>query len=91
MDISESGLGVTYISGEDWPAKLTLEYFLESGTDSAGLVKCRTVWETSMNFFKGRNDEIVRRRGLEFLEPRSRDVEQLYQHLKQMAETSEQN
>jgi hypothetical protein len=85
-DISPSGLGVTFIGGEDWPENLTLEYSLGSADGRMGLVTCRTVWETSMDFYKARNEEIVRRRGLQFVDPDSSDVEELNRHLKNIAE-----
>lgn len=87
-DISSSGLGVTFIGGEDWPEKLTLEYSLGSVNGRMGLVTCRTVWETGMDFYKTRNEEIVRRRGLQFVDPDSGDVEELNRYLKKIAETN---
>jgi hypothetical protein len=88
VDVSRSGLGVTFIGGEDWPEKLTLEYSLGSHSGRVGMVTCRTVWETSMDFYKARNEEIVRRRGLQFVDPHSSDVEELNRYLKEIAETN---
>ena len=89
VDISSTGLGVTFIGGEDWPEKLTLEYSLgSSDSGKVGLVTCRTVWETSMDFYKARNEETVRRRGLQFVDPDSGDVEELNRYLKEIAQTN---
>ena len=85
VDISSSGLGITFIGGEDWPEKLTLKYALSSETGKVGLIKCRTIWETSMDFYKARNEEIVRRRGLQFVDPESGSVEELKRYLKEIA------
>ena len=86
VDISSSGLGVTFLGGEDWPETLTLKYYLGSEADRMGMVKCRTMWETSMDFYKARNEEIVRRRGLRFVDPDSGNVEELGRYLKKIAE-----
>jgi hypothetical protein len=88
VDISSTGLGVTFIGGEDWPEKLTLEYSLGSEKGRMGLVTCRTVWETSMGFYKAPKEETVRRRGLAFVDPDSRDVEELNRYLKEIARTN---
>ena len=88
VDISIAGLGISYIGGEDWPEKITLEYSLAGDTGRKRLVKCRTVWESSMDFFKTRGEEIVRRRGLEFIEKGSGDVDELHHHLKSMVEVN---
>lgn len=86
VDISLSGLGVTFLGGKDWPEELTLEYSLDPEFERSGLVKCRTVWESSMDFYKPRKEEIVRRRGLEFMEPGSEDIKELHSFLKNLAE-----
>jgi len=86
VDISQTGLGITYIGPDDWPEYMTLEYSLGQGSEKARLVKCRTVWESTMDFYKTRALEIVRRRGLEFMEKESRDVDDLHRHLRSMAE-----
>jgi hypothetical protein len=85
VDISITGLGISYIGGEDWPEHITLEYSLASDSGRKRLVKCRTAWESSMDFYKIRSEESVRRRGLEFIEPGLADVVELYRHLKSMA------
>ena len=71
VDISGSGLGVTYIGGENWPGKLTLEFSLDEESGRVRKLKCRTVWESSMDFYKVSSEEIVRRRGLAFTDPAS--------------------
>jgi hypothetical protein len=85
VDISITGLGISYIGGEDWPEHITLEYSLASDSGRKRLVKCRTACESSMDFYKIRSEESVRRRGLEFIEPGLADVVELYRHLKSMA------
>jgi hypothetical protein len=89
VDISVTGLGISYISGEDWPEKITLEYSLNQESGQKRLVQCRTVWETTMNFYKTRTEEVVRRRGLEFIEQGSGDVGELHQHLRSLAEVDQ--
>ena len=86
VDISGTGLGVTFIGGEDWPKNLTLDYSLTPEAKQVKSIKCRTVWESSMDFFKARSDEKVRRRGLEFIEPGSGEVAELHDHLRKIAE-----
>ena len=85
VDISETGLGVTYISDENWPENITLEYSLDPRQEKKAL-QCRTIWETSMDFYKTRSDEIVRRRGLMFVDPDSGEVRELNRHLKKIKE-----
>ena len=89
VDVSLSGLGVTFIGGEDWPEDLTLEFSLSPDSERMKSVKCRTVWERSMDFYKARNDEKVRRRGLKFMEPGSGEVEELFQHLEKITEVDQ--
>ena len=86
VDISQTGLGISYIDPDNWPERLTLEYSLDQGSGQMRLVECRTVWESTMSFYKTRAKETVRRRGLEFMEKGSRDVDDLHRHLKSMAE-----
>lgn len=88
VDISPSGLGVTFMGGEDWPEKLTLEFKVGSEAGRMGLVQCRTIWEASMDFYKARNEEIVRRRGLQFVDPDSSDVEDLNRYLREIGESN---
>ena len=80
VDISPSGLSITFLGGDDWPDKITFEYSLERDPPRKRNVKCHTVWETSMNFYKTNSDVIVRRRGLQFMEPESSDVKELHRH-----------
>ena len=82
VDISVTGLGISYLGGEGWPEKITLEYSLAPEAERKRLVMCRTVWESSMEFYKIRSKNTVRRRGLEFIEPGSEDVDELHRHLK---------
>ena len=89
VDISLTGLGVTYIGGEDWPENLTLEYSLDQEQGRTRFIKCRTVWESTMEFYKARSEEVVKRRGLEFTEPDSGDVEELLHHLEKITEVNQ--
>ena len=89
VDISGTGLGVTFIGGEDWPKNLTLEYSLSSEAEQVKSIKCRTVWESSMDFYKARSEEKVRRRGLEFMEPGSGEVAELRDHLTKIAQVDQ--
>jgi hypothetical protein len=89
VDISESGLGVTYISEENWPEKITLAYTLDPKKGERKVFKCRTIWESSMDFYKTRSDETVRRRGLIFVDPASGEVKELNRHLMEMAVKAE--
>ena len=86
VDISVTGLGISYIGGEDWAEQITLEYALASESARKGQVRCRTVWESTMDFYRTRGEEKIRRRGLQFIEPASGDAEQLRIHLQRMAE-----
>ena len=86
VDISETGLGISYIGGEDWPEKIVLEYSLARESGRKRFIKCRTVWESSMVFYKTRGEAVVRRRGLKFLESGSGDVGDLDRHLKSKAD-----
>ena len=89
VDISGTGLGVTFIGGENWPKNLTLEYSLSSEAEQIKSIKCRTVWESSMDFYKARSEEKVRRRGLEFIEPGSGEVAELCDHLTKIAQVDQ--
>ena len=86
VDISETGLGISYIGGEDWPERITLEYSLSPESETRKSVTCRTVWESRMDFYKTRREEVVRRRGLEFMEPNTGEVDELHRHLRNLAE-----
>ena len=86
VDFSSTGLGITYIGGESWPEKITFEYSLKPEEGQMRSIKCRTIWESSMDFYKARTDEKVIRRGLEFLEPDSGAVAELHSHLKKLTE-----
>lgn len=83
-DVSLTGLGITFISGEDWPENITLEYSLPQQANQKRLVQCRTVWESGMPFYKTARGVTIRRRGLEFVESGSGAVHELYHHLKTM-------
>jgi len=85
VDISVTGLGISYISAEVWPERINLEFSSTPESGRKRLVKCRTIWESSMDFYKIRSEEVVRRRGLEFIEPGSEDVDELHRHLKSIA------
>ena len=89
VDISGTGLGVTFIGGEDWPKNLILEYSLSSEAKQVRSIKCRTVWESSMDFYKARSEEKVRRRGLEFIEPGSGEVAELRDYLTRIAQVDQ--
>lgn len=89
VDISDSGLGVTYISDDNWPENITLEFSVDPEKEQKKALRCRTVWETSMDFYKTRSDEIVRRRGLIFVDPDSGEVRELNRHLKEMMKEAE--
>lgn len=80
IDASRVGLGITFISDEDWPENLTLEYVLPQGSVQRGVVRCCTIWESRMDFFKLGCWETVRRRGLKFLDPGSGNVDRLYHY-----------
>ena len=80
IDISEAGMGITFISDEEWPVNMYLSYSLPQGPDRNGSVHCCTAWELKMDFFKLGCWETVHRRGLKFLDPASQDAEILYSH-----------
>ena len=81
VDISMSGLGITFIGDEGWPKNLMLEYSLPKESGRKRLIQCRTVWESNLEFYITGSVKTVRRRGLEFIDPGSEDVEELYRHL----------
>jgi len=80
-DVSQAGLGITFIGDEEWPEILTLEYSLSQKPNEKKLVRCRTVWESSMVFYKVDMQVSVRRRGLEYVEPGIEAVGILQRHL----------
>jgi hypothetical protein len=80
IDASRVGLGITFISDEDWPENMTLEYVLPQGSVQGGAVRCLTVWESRMDFFKLGCWETVRRRGLKFLDPESGNADMIYRY-----------
>jgi hypothetical protein len=81
VDISLSGLGMTFICNEGWPANLMLEYSLPKESGRKRLVHCRTVWESTLDFHISGFVKTVRRRGLEFVDSGSEDVDKLHHHL----------
>lgn len=81
VDVSMAGLGITFISDEDWPEDIILEYPLPKESGQKWLLPCRTVWRSSSDFYRVASKTTVRRRGLEFVDPGSEDVEKLYNHL----------
>ena len=81
VDVSMTGLGITFISDEDWPENITLEYSIPQKSGWKGLLPCRTVWRSSSDFYKVASKRTIRRRGLEFVDPISEDVGKLYSHL----------
>ncbi len=81
VDISMAGLGITYISDEDWPENITLEYSIHKESGRKRLFPCRTVWGSSLDFYQLGSKKIIRRRGLEFVNPRSENVDKLFHHL----------
>jgi hypothetical protein len=84
VDISPMGLGISYLGGEDWPESIDLEFSLSEKPEQKRRVRCFTVWEASMDFYRTRSEEIVRRRGLQFMEPGSDDVNELNRYLEKM-------
>ena len=83
-DISKAGLGITFIGDEDWPEEISLEYRLQSDETQRMSIQCRTVWESSMSFYKTAKYEIIRRRGLEFVEPDSGAIKTLQRHMESL-------
>ena len=87
-DVSKTGLGITFIGDEDWPESITLEYSLprdEIKKTPVQHIQCRTVWESTMLFHKVAARKVIRRRGLEFVDPRSQTVDELHRHLRSMS------
>jgi len=80
-DVSESGLGIVFLEGEDWPKDITLQYSLILGVPRLRQIPCRTVWESSMLFHTIDHEVTIRRRGLVFLEPESGSIEVLNRYL----------
>ncbi len=81
VDVSMAGLGITFISDEDWPENIILEYSISKESGRKRLLQCHTVWGSSLDFYGFGSKKIIRRRGLEFVDPRSEDVEKLYNYL----------
>ncbi len=81
VDVSLTGLGITFISDEDWPENMTLEYSISRESGQKMLLPCRTVWRSSSDFYKLASKKTLRRRGLEFVDPNSEDVENLFRYL----------
>ncbi len=81
VDVSLTGLGITFISDEDWPENITLEYSLPKESGRKWLLPCHTVWRSSSDFYKVASRKTIRRRGLEFVDPNSEDVDELFHHL----------
>ncbi len=81
VDVSMTGLGITFISDEDWPKDITLEYSISTESGRKRLFPCRTVWKLSSDFYRVASKSIIRRRGLEFVDPSSEDVDKLFRHL----------
>jgi len=84
-NVSLAGLGVTFIGGEDWPESITFEYSLFQEANQKKLVQCNTVWECAMVFFKNGRENIIRKRGLEFMDQTSVAVDELCCCLADMA------
>ncbi len=80
-NVSKAGLGITYIGGEDWPESITLEYSLPQDEIQKEHIRCRTVWESTMLFHMVGTREIIRRRGLKFVDPGARTIDELHRHL----------
>ena len=80
-DVSESGLGIVFLEGEDWPKNITLHYSIHFGVARLRQIQCRTVWEYTMLFHTIDHEVTIRRRGLEFLEPESGSIELLNRYL----------
>jgi hypothetical protein len=87
VDISLSGLGMTFIGSEGWPEKLMLEYSLPKEPGRKRLVHCRPVWESTLDFHISGSKKTVRRRGLEFVDPGAEDVDKLHHHLESRTAT----
>lgn len=81
VDACSSGLGITFISVFEWPEEIDLKFKLPQESGEERHIQCRTVWESSMNYYKTGSTEIVRRRGLEFIDPESETANRLFQHL----------
>ena len=81
VDVSMAGLGITFISDEDWPENITLEYSIPKESGRKRLLHCHTVWESSSDFYTLGSKKILRRKGLEFVDPISEDVGKLYNYL----------
>ena len=88
-DVSLTGLGITFICGEDWEENITLEYSLPQEAKQKRFVPCHTLWESGMVFYKTGHEQIIRRRGLEFIKPGSVAVDELHCYLTTMTETNQ--
>jgi hypothetical protein len=81
VDACASGLGITFISNSGWPQEIDLNFTLPQESDKERYVPCRTVWESSMGYYKTGSKVTVRRRGLEFIDPESENASRLFDHL----------
>ena len=80
-NVSKTGLGITFIGDGDWPESITLEYSLPQDEIQKKHIQCRTVWESTMLFHRVNARVIIRRHGLEFVEPGSQTIDELHRHL----------
>ena len=83
-DVSETGLGIVFLDGEEWPRNITIQYSLHMGVDRLRQIQCRTIWESSMLFHMIDHEVTIRRRGLMFLEPESGSIDVLNRYLERM-------
>ena len=81
VDVCRAGLGITFMSHVGWPDEIELKYTLPQESNKVRHIPCHTVWERSMEYYKTGSTEIVRRRGLEFIDPESENVDRLFHHL----------
>lgn len=81
VDACAAGLGITFISTTEWPEEIDLKFTLPRDSEKERHVLCHTVWESSMDYYKTGSTEIVRRRGLEFVDPDSENAGRLFNHL----------
>ena len=81
LNVSRKGVSILYANPSRWPDHLTLDLVLPERDVMIGGLRCAKVWECGIDSIGFLGNEVLRRRGLGFVEPDSPKVTLLMETL----------
>lgn len=81
LNVSRKGMSILYANPSRWPDNLVLDLVLPEQDVAIVGLRCRKMWECGIDSIGFLGNEVLRRRGLGFVEPDSAKVTRLMETL----------